>query len=304
MPAQMLGRPIIRKQTDYGFYRPAAYQIANTLADMPFSATRILIYDIIIYFMTHLARSPGRFFTFHLINYTAFLTMQGFFRTIGLFFSDYHTAYRMAMAIFPNLIMYIGYIVPINQMKRWLFWIVSLFTCSRTVASHHVPSLAVLHQPIKLWMVSAYGKRVSTPHRTYSPPPSLRRPHPFDPFMQLTCDGAYIIPRNIGNATKFPYDAALLPDSPSSYITRSVELGPNQACTLFGARPGTSAVTGKDYIKAGYNLNTDDLWRRNVLVLFAFLLFFWFTQTVIIEVFPVSFVNSLFEISFKLTVSV
>jgi ABC-type multidrug transport system permease subunit len=140
MPAQMLGRPIIRKQTDYGFYRPAAYQIANTLADMPFSATRILIYDIIIYFMTHLARTPGRFLTFHLVNYTAFLTMQGFFRTIGLFFSDYHTAYRMAMAIFPNLIMYIGYIVPINQMKRWLFWMVSFLLAlgpSLLITSHH-----------------------------------------------------------------------------------------------------------------------------------------------------------------------
>jgi ATP-binding cassette, subfamily G (WHITE), member 2, SNQ2 len=124
IPLQMLGRPIIRKQTGYGFYRPAAYQIANTLADMPFSATRILIYDIIIYFMTHLARSPGRFFTFHLVNYTAFLTMQAFFRTIGLLFSDYHTAYRMAMAIFPNLVMYVGYMIPVNRMKRWLFWMV------------------------------------------------------------------------------------------------------------------------------------------------------------------------------------
>jgi ABC-type multidrug transport system permease subunit len=126
MPAQMIGRPVIRKQTDYGFYRPAAYQIANALADLPFSATRILLYDIIIYFMSHLERSAGRFFTFHLINYITFLTMQGFFRTIGLFFSNYHSAYRMAVCIFPNLILYAGYMVPINQMKRWLFWIVSL----------------------------------------------------------------------------------------------------------------------------------------------------------------------------------
>jgi hypothetical protein len=136
--------------------------------------------------------------------------------------------------------------------------------------------------------------KTSSSPSPYVLPPSL--PHPSDPFMQLTCDGAYIIPRNVGNVTNFPYDTTLLPDSPSSHITRSVGLGPNQACTLFGARPGTSVVTGKDYIKAGYNLNTDDLWRRNVLVLFAFLLFFWFTQTVIIEVFPVNLVNSLFEI--------
>ena len=126
MPAQMLGRPIIVKQTGYGFYRPAAVQIANALADIPFSASRILIYDIIIYFMTHLHRSPGRFFAFHLVNYTAFLTMQGLFRTIGLFCSNFHTALRVAVALFPNLVLYSGYMIPVDQIKRWLFWIVSL----------------------------------------------------------------------------------------------------------------------------------------------------------------------------------
>jgi ABC-type multidrug transport system permease subunit len=142
MPAQMIGRPVIRKQTEYGFYRPAAYQIANALADMPFSATRILIYDIIIYFMTHLERSAGRFFTFHLINYTAFLAMQGFFRTIGLFFSNYHSAFRVAVSIFPNLILYAGYMVPINKMKRWLVWIVSLLP---VLGAPFLITLPVLH---------------------------------------------------------------------------------------------------------------------------------------------------------------
>lgn len=124
MPAQMIGRPVVRKQTDYGFYRPAAYQIANLLADLPISAIRVLLFDIIVYFMSGLQRSAGRFFTFHLINYVAFLAMQGFFRTVGLFFSSYHTAFRVAVAIFPNLVIYAGYMIPINQMKRWLFWIV------------------------------------------------------------------------------------------------------------------------------------------------------------------------------------
>ena len=157
MPAQMLGRPIIKKQTGYGFYRPAAFQIANVLADLPFSATRILLYDIIIYFMTHLDRSPGRFFTFHLINYVAFLAMQGFFRTIGLFCSNFHTAYRVAVAIFPNLALYAGYMIPVNQMKRWLFWIVSLLSFCRTAPFSDRPTL-VLHKSDELCMVSAHGK--------------------------------------------------------------------------------------------------------------------------------------------------
>jgi ATP-binding cassette, subfamily G (WHITE), member 2, SNQ2 len=77
--------------------------------------------------------------------------------------------------------------------------------------------------------------------------------------------------------------------SPSrSYPSYSVDLGPNQICTLFGARSGSITVSGRDYIKAGYGLDVDDLWRRNFIVLVGFLVFFAITQTVIIEIFPVS----------------
>jgi ABC-type multidrug transport system permease subunit len=156
MPLQMLGRPIIKKQTGYGFYRPAAVQIANTLADMPFSATRILIYDIIIYFMTHLARSASGFFTFHLVNYVAFLTMQGFFRTIGLFCKNHHTAIRVGISIFPNLVLYAGYMIPISQMKRWLFWIVRLLAAGVSPIPHC--ALPVLHKSGQLCIFGPHGE--------------------------------------------------------------------------------------------------------------------------------------------------
>ncbi|KAI0273384.1 pleiotropic drug resistance ABC transporter [Gloeopeniophorella convolvens] len=230
MPMQMMGRPIIKKQTGYGFYRPAAVQVANTLADMPFSSVRILLYDIIIYFMVHLDRSPGGFFTFHLINYTAFLAMQGFFRTIGLFCKNFDTAIRLAIFFFPNIVLYAGYMIPINQMKRWLFWI-----------SYINP----IYYALSALMENEF-------HR-----------------ITLTCDGAYVVPRNAGNVSKYP-----------------VDLGPNQACTLFGAQPGTRFVPGRDYLLAGYDMNVNDLWRRNFVVLVAWLIFFWVTQTVVIELYP------------------
>ncbi|KAH9981076.1 ABC-2 type transporter-domain-containing protein [Lactifluus volemus] len=209
MPVQMLGRPITKKQTGYGFYRPAAVQIANVLADMPFSATRILIYDIIIYFMSHLDRSAGRFFTI--------------FRTIGLFCSNYHTAFRVAVSIFPNLILYAGYMIPVSQMKRWLFWISYI-------------------NPVNY----AWSALMKNEFQT----------------LNLTCDGAYIVPHNAGNITKYP-----------------AELGPNQVCTLFGAKSASAIVPGRDYVKIGYDL-------MDFVVLVVFLLFFWFTQTVVIEIFP------------------
>jgi ATP-binding cassette subfamily G (WHITE) protein 2 (SNQ2) len=57
---------------------------------------------------------------------------------------------------------------------------------------------------------------------------------------------------------------------------------------LFGASSGSTTVSGRDYIKAGYDLNVDDLWRRNFIVIVAFVILFSFTQTFVIELIPVS----------------
>ncbi len=100
---QMLGRPILKKQTSYSMYRPAAVSIGNLLADLPFSATRIVIFNIIVYFMSNLNRSAGGFFTFHLFNYVAYIAMQGFFRTFGLICVNFNVAFRLATFFIPNL---------------------------------------------------------------------------------------------------------------------------------------------------------------------------------------------------------
>ncbi|KAF9003771.1 hypothetical protein BDZ89DRAFT_1080859 [Hymenopellis radicata] len=123
MPMQMNGRPILRKQTNYSMYRPAAVSLANTIADIPFSATRILIFNVVVYFMTNLNRSAGGFFTFHVFNYVAYLAMQGFFRTFGLLCKNFDVAFRLATFFIPNFVEYSGYMIPVDSMKRWLFWI-------------------------------------------------------------------------------------------------------------------------------------------------------------------------------------
>ncbi|ETW86786.1 ABC transporter [Heterobasidion irregulare TC 32-1] len=165
LPMQMLGRPLVAKQKSYGFYRPAAIQIANTLADIPFSATRVLIYDIIVYFMPHLSYSAGGFFTFHLLNYMCFLTMQGFFRTVGLMCPNFDTALRLSVFFFPNMVIYVGYMIPVDQMKRWLFWIFYLNPFS------YVWAACMENEFMRL---------------------------------TLTCDGTYVVPRNGPGMTKYP----------------------------------------------------------------------------------------------------
>ena len=84
-------------------YRPSAISLGNTLADVPFSATRVLIFNLIVYFLSGMHRSAGAFFTFHLFVYIAFLTMQGFFRTFGLLCVNFDSAFRLAVFFVPNL---------------------------------------------------------------------------------------------------------------------------------------------------------------------------------------------------------
>ncbi|KAF5389999.1 hypothetical protein D9757_003902 [Collybiopsis confluens] len=213
----MIGRPILRKQTSYSMYRPSAIAIANTLADIRFSAAQVFISNFCVYFMSNLNRSAGAFFAFHISNYVAFLTMQR--------------------------IEYTGYIEPVNSMKRWLFCI------------FHPNPIAYAWQGI---MENEFRR------------------------INLTCDGAYIIPRNGNGVTKYPN-----------------RLGDNQVCTLFGAQSGSTFVTGRQYVLDGYRLDMEDVWRRCFIVLLGMFFFFQLTQVIALEFFPQYVANVGFRVFAK-----
>jgi ATP-binding cassette subfamily G (WHITE) protein 2 (SNQ2) len=63
-------------------------------------------------------------------------------------------------------------------------------------------------------------------------------------------------------------------------------LGPNQACTLFGASPGDDVIAGRSYIHAAFDLEANDVWRRNFVVLLGFVLFYQLSQILVIEFYP------------------
>lgn len=46
LPTQMMGRPILWKQVNYAFYRPAALSVAAQLADAPFNIVQIFIFSV------------------------------------------------------------------------------------------------------------------------------------------------------------------------------------------------------------------------------------------------------------------
>ncbi|KAH8101046.1 P-loop containing nucleoside triphosphate hydrolase protein, partial [Phellopilus nigrolimitatus] len=106
MPMMMNGRTILQQADGVRLLPPAAVALSNTLADLPFSATRVFRVQC------------------HCVLHAAFVVEPpGFFRTMGLLCTNFDSAFRIATFFVPNMISYAGYIVPTFDMKRWLFWI-------------------------------------------------------------------------------------------------------------------------------------------------------------------------------------
>ena len=99
---------IPRLQTTHGMYRRAAFPIVNALADLQFSATQVFVYNAVTHFMTHLHRSAGVFWTYHLMVCSTSMAMQPFFRAFGLVFRVFGLAFGISAIFFLHILRYDG----------------------------------------------------------------------------------------------------------------------------------------------------------------------------------------------------
>ncbi|KAH9822134.1 ABC-2 type transporter-domain-containing protein [Melampsora americana] len=213
LPSQMIGRPIMWRQTSFCFYRGGALALANIFADVPFSISKNFVFCTILYLMTGLVRSWAAFFTFNLIVYITSITLSTFFSFLGAISFSFDTAGRTASLVVMTMVMYSGYMIPQTSMRRFLVW-------------------AWYINPINYSFGALMANEFSR--------------------LNLSCEGRSIIPNGPG------YPAAL---------------GPNQVCTLQGARPGEPLVRGEDYIQAAYDYSSGNIW-RNVGIEIGFFLVF------------------------------
>ncbi|KAL1653351.1 ATP-binding cassette transporter snq2 [Didymella pomorum] len=123
LASTMLGRPIINKHRAFTFHRPSALWIAQIGVDLIFAAAQILVFSIIVYFMTNLARDAGAFFTFFLMIVTGYLAMTLFFRTVGCLCPDFDVAIRLAATIITLFVLTSGYLIQWQSEQVWLRWI-------------------------------------------------------------------------------------------------------------------------------------------------------------------------------------
>lgn len=116
-------RPIVEKHDKYALYHPSAEAISSMIVDLPSKITVGIIFNLILYFMTNLRRTPAHFFIFLLFSFSTTLTMSNIFRTIGA------TSRTLAQALVPSaifmlsLIIYTGFTIPVRDMRPWFKWI-------------------------------------------------------------------------------------------------------------------------------------------------------------------------------------
>jgi ATP-binding cassette, subfamily G (WHITE), member 2, SNQ2 len=101
-------RQILLKHKLFTFYRPAAYALGQLVTDIPIIFVQVAIFDIIVYFLSHLSRTPSQFFINFFVLYINTMTMYTFFRMLGALSSSLDAATRISGISIQILVVYGG----------------------------------------------------------------------------------------------------------------------------------------------------------------------------------------------------
>ncbi|KAH7082814.1 ABC-2 type transporter-domain-containing protein [Paraphoma chrysanthemicola] len=116
-------RPIIEKHRRFAFHRPVAEAVSSIICDIPNKILASIAFNIPIYFLAGLRRSPRAFFTFYVFSFACLMTLSMFFRMAGSF-SRSIVQTIVPVGVFLSIcVIYSGFILPASAMLSWLAWI-------------------------------------------------------------------------------------------------------------------------------------------------------------------------------------
>lgn len=120
------GRSVILRQKEYAFYRPSAVNLARVLADFPLLLVEVIIFGIIMYFMTNLEVEAGKFFIYLLFVYVSTICITALYRLFASLSPSMDDAVRFAGIALNLLIIFTGYTISkptLLGQKIWFGWI-------------------------------------------------------------------------------------------------------------------------------------------------------------------------------------
>ncbi|PRT52634.1 ABC transporter CDR4 [Wickerhamiella sorbophila] len=116
-------RPIVQKHHQYALYHPAADAVGSITTEMPIKIATAISFNLVMYFIPNLRRSPGNFFFYLFANFLATLTMSHLFRTLGAMTKTLMEAMVPANLILLGLVLFTGFVIPTRNMHLWCRWI-------------------------------------------------------------------------------------------------------------------------------------------------------------------------------------
>ncbi|KAK7732284.1 ATP-binding cassette transporter snq2 [Cytospora paraplurivora] len=116
-------KPILLKHKTFSFYRPSAYALAQTVVDVPLVVIQVVIFDVIIYWMSGLAATASQFFISLLILFSVTMATYSFFRALSAIFKTLDDATKVTGVFIQILVVYTGYLIPPSSMRVWFSWL-------------------------------------------------------------------------------------------------------------------------------------------------------------------------------------
>lgn len=110
------GRAVVQRQKDYAFYRPSAVSLARVLVDFPVILPQVLIFGIIMFFLTGLDATASKFFIYMLFVYVSAILLTSLYRMFAALSPAIDDAVRFSGISLNLLIIYTGYVIPKPQL--------------------------------------------------------------------------------------------------------------------------------------------------------------------------------------------
>lgn len=120
------GRAVVARQREYAFYRPSAVSVARVVLDFPVILIQVLLFTLIMYFLTGLDVEAGKFFIYVLFVYTTTICITALYRMFASLSPTIDDAVRFSGIALNLLIIYTGYVIPKTQLLSkyiWFGWI-------------------------------------------------------------------------------------------------------------------------------------------------------------------------------------
>ncbi|KAI9029130.1 ABC-2 type transporter-domain-containing protein [Hyaloraphidium curvatum] len=123
IPDVVNARPVMYKQKNNFFFRPAYYYLATIAADLPMRLLYVGTFAIVFYWMVGYKATAPAFLIFVLVQYCAGVAYSAQSRFLVALSKDQDTAFRTAGALLIPTILYSGWALPYQNMRPWFIWL-------------------------------------------------------------------------------------------------------------------------------------------------------------------------------------